>query len=203
MSKVQNSKEHPVKDSTEHTGEEVEGDANEQPETNDAAESSNYEKRYKDLQRVYTEATQKLASMEKEKDSGGQVSTGDVDDQREAAKQAAQLLKPFMEEWFASKKDNELEKFLSANPDMATQRKLLETLSTHPSNTGKSYWDLAAENNLKSPEKLEKAKASNRVLAGNTSPDMGKPQPLISASTEEYEEWKKANLGKTSPWKTS
>src|SRR3990167_6312307 len=98
MSKVQNSKEHPAKDSTEHTGDEVEGDANQQPTADDTADASNYEKRYKDLQRVYTEATQKLSSMEKEKSSCGQVSAGDVDDQREAAKQAANLLKPFMEE---------------------------------------------------------------------------------------------------------
>lgn len=137
----------------------------------------------------YTRKMQEISQMRKEPDP---------EDQNDFAKDLdtlVEVLAPKLQERFVSQKDSELDKFISANPDLEGKRKLLETLGQ---NSNKSYWDLADEYGLKDSEALEKSKS--RKLVGKKEIESKKPKSILDLSPEEYDQWKKENMGKGEKW---
>lgn len=137
----------------------------------------------------YTRKMQEISQMRKDPDP---------DDQGDFAKDLdtlVEVLAPKLQERFVTRQDNELEKFISANPDLEGKRKLLEDLGKA---SNKSYWDIADEYGLKESEALEKAKS--RKIVGKKDIEPKKPRSLMDLSPEEYAQWKKDNLGRSEQW---
>lgn len=100
------------------------------------------------------------------------------------------MLAPKLHERFVSRQETDLEKFLQQNPDLESKRKLLEDLGK---TSNKSYWDIAAEYDLKPSDALEKSKS--RKIVGESKLEQKQGPKISDMSPDEWKAYKKEQLG--------
>lgn len=100
---------------------------------------------------------------------------------------------------YVKKDDVKLQSIIALNPDLAGKEMEIRELANLPSNKGIAYEDIISKYNLKSSDKLIKAKSSSSEVVSAPNPKApAEPKSIadLDPLSPEYEEWRKANFKK-------
>lgn len=165
----------------------------EQVETNDSVETGeavDYEKKYKELQAEFTRKSQRLAELEKKRESSETPATDEEKQLNEWLAKNWYVRKEQLEQESRQiKLENDFSRLLASYPELSHHEKAIRDLqAVH----WWSFEEVAIQYWFTTQDKIKKAMASKERMVGSDSKEV-KQKSISEMSSEEYAAWKKAN----------
>lgn len=151
--------------------------------------------RYRNLEKDYTQKTQKLSDLEKSLNNSSQA--GEAYNSEDIA-QVVQVLLPHLEGKFASREDVlskdevKLQSLLDRNPDLKGKEQEIKDLANLPHNKGKAYEDIIVNYGFTSKDKLDRARMSEPVgnrVQGESDADKIRKEDAVKKALSGVSTW--------------